>query len=290
MSAPAGVGAPAGADAGGAGGSAPGTPSAPQSFYDGAGISPELRAWGESKGYKGEIGEVGKILASYQSLERQLGGSLRIPGADAKPEEIAAFHEKLGRPKSADLYKLEGFKPAEGVDPATDPTIGWFKKTAFEAGLSEMQASRVAASFGEFAAQARAAEEAQRAEKARADEAAVRAKWGAEAPQRERAVFALAQKMGLAQEDIASIVSAWGVEKWAGFASELGLRLLEADHGAMDPVLGPAGSFTMSRESALLKLEELKNPQTDFAKKYLAGDPAAKRQAADLFKLAYPSA
>lgn len=248
-----------------------------------------MRTWAESKGYKGEPAEFGKVLASYQAAERMLGSSIRIPAPDAKPEDQAAFYEKLGRPKSAADYKLEGFKPAEGVDPASDPTIGWFKKTAYEAGLSETQASRVAASFGEFAAQARQAEEAQRAQKVEQDVAALRAKWGSEAGQRERAVFALAQKMGLAEADISAIVSAWGVEKWGSFASEIGMRLLEADHGAMGGAAGQAGQFgVMSREAALLKLEELKNPTTDFAKKYLSKDPAAVRQAADLFKVAYP--
>jgi len=37
------------------------------------------------------------------------------PGKDAKPEEIAAFHEALGVPKNSDGYELADWRPPEGL-------------------------------------------------------------------------------------------------------------------------------------------------------------------------------
>lgn len=260
-------------------------PTTPASLYDG--VSDELRTWGQSKGYKGEPSEFGKILVSLQEHDRFRGRAVVIPGDDAKDEERAAFYTKLGRPEKPESYKLASFPAPEGVDLAKDPTVSWFKAAAFEAGLGEKQADLIAGKFAKFAADTAAREEAQRIAKITADETAVREKWGANAAQNERAVLALAKATGLEQPDIAAIVAAWGVEKWANFASNLGLRLLEADHGYEDTTAPTRGTFGMAPEAAKAEIENLRAGKGELAEKYLKGDPAAQRRVAELHKIAF---
>jgi len=47
------------------------------------------------------------VARSYLALEGKLGTAVQIPGPDAKPEDIKAFHVKLGVPERAEDYKLD---------------------------------------------------------------------------------------------------------------------------------------------------------------------------------------
>lgn len=80
-------------------------------------------------------------LAHEQS--KLLGNAIRIPGKDAKPEEIAAFEEKLGVPKSADDYAFELPKDLPPELPYDAERATEFKKLAKEAKLSTAQAKAV---------------------------------------------------------------------------------------------------------------------------------------------------
>lgn len=52
--------------------------------------------------------KIGDLAKSWTELQSKSGNSVTIPGKDAKPEEVASFYEKLGRPAKADGYKIEG--------------------------------------------------------------------------------------------------------------------------------------------------------------------------------------
>src|SRR5262245_32858946 len=55
---------------------------------------------------------VAALADSYMHLKRSQDGSVKIPGKDAKPEELAAYRERLGVPKVPSDYKLEVPKDA----------------------------------------------------------------------------------------------------------------------------------------------------------------------------------
>lgn len=87
------------------------------------------------------IKDVGGLAKSYVESQKMIGGSVRLPKEGATPEEIDAFHTKLGRPEKPEGY---GFvKPAtlpEGVT-WNDDLVGWFGKSAHAVGLSKAQAN-----------------------------------------------------------------------------------------------------------------------------------------------------
>lgn len=72
---------------------------------------------------------------AHGELATKLGTAIFPPGKDAKPEDVAKFHERLGRPKAADGYKEPEI---EGVNYPED-RINAFRERAFAAGLSQAQ-------------------------------------------------------------------------------------------------------------------------------------------------------
>ena len=68
----------------------------------------ELRGFAESEGLKEPVDAV----RNYRELKALRGVPpdqlLKLPGKDAKPEDWAPVYDKLGRPKTAEDYKLTG--------------------------------------------------------------------------------------------------------------------------------------------------------------------------------------
>lgn len=114
------------------------------------------------------------LAESFVHAQRLVGGSIRIPGKDAKPEDLTKFQQTLrthlGVPDKVEGYKVE--RPAElpdGVEWHQDK-VQDFLKFAHEIGLSQAQvekliardAQQVAASVGNPIEQARACYDALR--------------------------------------------------------------------------------------------------------------------------------
>jgi hypothetical protein len=77
------------------------------------------------------------------SLLKAEGNSVVIPGKDAKPEEVAEFYKKLGRPETKDGYEIN--KPdnlPEGV-PFDPEAVKAFKEYAHAEGFTKPQAEKL---------------------------------------------------------------------------------------------------------------------------------------------------
>lgn len=98
-----------------------------------------------------DYNDLGSLVKSHVEQGRMLGSSVKIPGEDAKPEEISAFHTKLGRPEKAELYD---FKHPEGMDErfkTDEESITAFKTLAHEVGLTPTQFNRITGFYNELA-------------------------------------------------------------------------------------------------------------------------------------------
>lgn len=122
-------------------------------------------------------------LKSYRELEKKMGRSITLPGKDATPEEVQAFHKKLGVPASPADYKLElpEHLPEEvRKDPLSDPLLKEFIETSHANGKSPAQ---VQADLGLFYKAMASVQEQADAEQARlvqkADEDLTR-EWGSD--------------------------------------------------------------------------------------------------------------
>lgn len=77
------------------------------------------------------------LMTSFRDGQKMIGGSIRIPKDDAKPEEWAALHAKLGRPETPDKYNLVLPRP-EKID-WQDDKVKMFREVGHKLGFNHNQ-------------------------------------------------------------------------------------------------------------------------------------------------------
>lgn len=83
------------------------------------------------------IKDFGGLVKSFSDGQKFIGSSIRIPKDDAKPEEWAAVHAKLGRPESPDKYNLVLPRP-EKID-WQDDKLKMFREVGHKLGFNHQQ-------------------------------------------------------------------------------------------------------------------------------------------------------
>jgi hypothetical protein len=112
-------------------------------------LPPELRGKPEVAKRLSKYAKVADVVNALLEAEAKLAGG-GVPGTDAKPEETAAYWEKLGKPKTAGEYPF-----------AKEPNGAPFAQAALEANLTAAQAQALYAGLNELGRrQAAAAREA----------------------------------------------------------------------------------------------------------------------------------
>jgi len=184
---PAGVPAPGSGSGAGAGGGA-GAGAAAGSPFDWKTTLgdrfEEFRPAIEAKGFK----TAAEALQSYTHLEKLLGAdkagrTVILPGENATPEELAAFHGKLGRPEKPEGYQLEPPKDApEGM--YSTEFANDFRAVAHAAGVPQGQAKALHDWWvGKVVAQVKAEAEATAAAEQRI-QVELDKEWGAAKPRK----------------------------------------------------------------------------------------------------------
>lgn len=88
-----------------------------------------------------------EIFDEYVKLTERLAKSVPVPGEGATPEDWDEYYRRLGRPDSADEYKLDG---GEVVG---EEFTKWFKQQAHALGMTGKQASDMFERLGQFTQQ-----------------------------------------------------------------------------------------------------------------------------------------
>jgi hypothetical protein len=182
---------------------------------DKAGEDPSHQEWLASKGFK----DPDALIASYRNAEKQIreSGKVKVPGADAKPEEIAAFREAMGIPKDVEGYTVEMPEGAEQYEIDT-AILGPLKEAALEHNVTPTAFKALADKF------LGAAVEHAKAEVARTDtEAADKVKeWGPKAAQNKEDFRRGAQILELTKADIADIQREFGAGRTLDLFAKIG--------------------------------------------------------------------
>ena len=112
-----------------------------------SGLPPDLVADKSLESFK----DVGALAKSYVEIRRTVGAPLQPPGADAKPEQLAAYRQRLGVPESPDKYELDLPKPAEGSGFQWDPHwVGRMKEHFHKAHMTPAQIRAASELFHEY--------------------------------------------------------------------------------------------------------------------------------------------
>ena len=104
-------------------------------WYQQAGISPEITT-DKIKGFK----DINAFVQSYNESQSFIGKG--VPDENTPDDIKNAFYEKLGRPKSADLYDWN-LPDGLTVEGATNENFKAFKQICFDAGMSNKQVNAV---------------------------------------------------------------------------------------------------------------------------------------------------
>lgn len=230
-----------------------------------SGFEESDRAYLQEKGYRGPA----DLLAAAKNADKFAGVDLDalvpLPGEKATDEERAAFYARLGRPESAEGYKL----------PGSDADGGAFAKAIapvlFDAGISQAQAERLAEGYNAYAQTAvQAAEEAYQTEQNKQMQA-LKEEWGADYVKNEELAKQAARKYGLEEQELGKLERALGSGRLMKFMLAIGQTTMDA------PVLGRSGadkSGVYTPQEARAKVEAL-TKDAEFGKKFLVNDPAA---------------
>lgn len=86
-----------------------------------------------------DVKDLNTLVKNYVNAQKYIGGTIKIPGENATPEEKAAFYTKLGRPETPEGYELANpFTENENlkaIAPEFDAKIQQFAGLAHELGL-----------------------------------------------------------------------------------------------------------------------------------------------------------
>lgn len=245
---------------------------APASWLDGI-TDPELRGYAEVKGWKDPLA----VLDGYRNLEKLVGlEKLPMPKGPDDAEGLARVYDALGRPKSADEYKL----PVPEGAPTEFATAA--SKVFHEAGLSAAQATKVAEWYnGQVQAQVAAQTEAfQRQTEQQL--AALRTEWGAAFEQQVEIGRRAVREFGLG-EQLGSLEQALGTAGLLKLMTTLGAKLgedtFEAGQGGAGGAMTPAAA--QARIAAL-------KADPDWSARYLKGGAAERAELEKLMTFAYP--
>lgn len=129
----------------------------------------------------GKYKTLDEAARGFLEAQKLVGDSIRPPKPDAKPEEWAAFHKKLGVPDTPDAYALELPSLPEGLAWQPDQLAG-FRSVAHAAGITPKQAQALIGWYTEYTMKLHESGIGNDARQAQADRAAavkaLESRWG----------------------------------------------------------------------------------------------------------------
>lgn len=224
----------------------------------GEGDAPSNRDYIQAKGFKDADG----LVKAYREAERAIHakGAITVPGADAKPEAIAAFRTAIGVPDKADGYEV---KAPEGVT-LNEPLIARMREAAFAAGTPKGAFEGLVADY------IQSQMDEQHAETTRQDKLA--ADWvkaqGADKDAKIAAVSTAMRTLGLSAADGGALRSALGADRALDLMAKLGGGMSEETL-----LTGGKGRFGISGAEAQAEIDRLKTDPEFVKKAMVKGTP-----------------
>lgn len=246
----------------------------PETWYSGL-ADESIRGYAEIKGWN----SIDDAILSHQQLETVIGAdkagnTLVMPTKDSTPEQVAAYYEKLGVPKTAADYKLlaDGQEPTEFTGKAAE----WFK----EANVPAESAQLLANKFNEYAAAQQEAADQKFYQESEAKLAAFKAspKYTEDAYYFQQAVTALGKG-----NDLPALERAMGFDWVRDHFTALGRGMGEHKY-----VAGAGGAMGLTPEGAKMQLKKFQDPAT--YQKWVNGDPTLTQEYEQLTRIIAASA
>lgn len=234
----------------------------------------DLKGYLQNKGWKDPT----ELANGYRNLEK-LVGSEKVPlPKDANDKEgWNRVYDALGRPKTADEYKIQ--VPEGGSPEFAKAAAGKFH----ELGISAQQAQQLTEWYNAQAQAQMGQMQQGSAQKTEADLAAIKTEWGAAYNENLELGRRAAREFGLDQSKLAAIENGLGTGEMLKFMAKLGRGLTEHNFEGGKST----SSFGMTPEAAASRIQALRQDQ-GWSTKYISGDADAQAEMKRLMAIAYP--
>lgn len=258
-----------------------GTTSQPTGWWD----KPEYKEtadWAKNRGYKFDSEDLAaEALRGHHNAEKLIGldragRTIALPKENATPEEMGEFYNKIGRPASAEDYKL----PAEMKD---DPVAKAFAQTMHEHGMTQAQFDKSLEFVAQQAQQIQEQQDNEFAIKSEQQVEGLKKEWGQEFELRAETSKRAVRELGLDSTQAEAIEKALGVDVAAKLFFQIGKNIMEPQ---AEGLTGGSSKFGMSKSEAQGRISVLSSDK-DFGKKLMSGDAQAKAEWDMLNKIAY---
>ncbi len=239
------------------------------------GVDAETIGHWQNKGWKVDDPKEIALAATKQAreAEKHLGVPadqlLKMPKADAKPEEIKAFWGKLGAPAEAKDYDFSTVKGADG-NPIAAPLADAIRAAAASAFLPKDAAAKVAAAVVKHLDDTRAADSAVSTAKLGEEKALLAKNWGPKYDFNLLKAMEGAQRLGITPEAVKNMEGQIGYASTMEAMRKIGTGTTEDTF--IERGVGGSGVVT-TREGAVSRKAELMADK-DWGARYLKGGTA----------------
>lgn len=240
------------------------------------GVDAEVKGHWENKGWKLDDPKEIAINSTKQAreLERHFGVPadrlLKLPAADAKPEELAAFYQRLGAPKEAKEYDLSSVKlGGKDLDPALADSLREALAAAF---VPKDKATAAAARLVKHLEDTKAAEDTIASGRLAEEKAKLATNWGPKYDLNYLQAVEGARKAGIAREAITAMEGVAGYANVMEHFRRVGAGMTEAAF-----IEGTGASGPTTRDGAAARLAELQADKA-WGERLVKGDAAAKAE------------
>jgi len=260
--------AAAAAAAAAAGGSKP--------WYDG--IDAETIGHWDNKGWKKDDAKEIALAATKQAREAEkyfgvpADQIIKMPKADAKPEDIKAFHQRLGAPADPKEYDFSSVKGADG-NPMPEALAETLRASAHAQGLTKAAAAAIAADVQKSLDSARSSETTINAGKLAEEKAKLKADWGPNFDFNHLKAMEGARRLGITPEAVKALEGQIGYKDVMEAMRKIGAGTSE------DAFIerGATGGTVHTREGAVARKSELMADKA-WGDRYLKGGVAEKQE------------
>ncbi len=227
----------------------------------------EKKGWNKPDGMK-------DVIKNYADLERQYrsGDKVMLPKDDAKPEEIDAFYNKLGRPKTADEYRAP-----QGADEATVKALA---PELHKLGITQKQFEALAKIDLSRSQTAINAENERFVGEQSAAMSKLQTEWGAKFNENIEVNRRAMRNLGISVDDATKMMQAGGTEKFMRLLNLAGAAAREDNMAGLGEAQLGFG-MTPNRAKA-----ELSAKKMDLLMKARNGDKGASAELDRLYKIA----
>jgi len=228
--------------------------------------------------------EPGQVLDGYRNLEKLLGAdragnTVVLPKADASPEELGKFYERLGRPVDANGYKLE---VPQGGDPEfAKQASGWFH----ELGLTQKQGEALTQKWNAHMGGMAQTMQQQAQQTFQVEDTQLRNDWGQAYQQNLTQAQAAVRGLGIDAAQIDKLASGLGHKATMELFQKIGSRMGESDFVTGDKLEKFGNALTPGQAKS--EIQTLRDDKT-FVSKLLSKDAEATAKWTRLHQFAFP--